>query len=249
MVRRSQILLGLLGIIIIVLLVMMTPLVQTARSAAWSSLIRILASLAKIGPLQIENDVASQMQNLLTENIRLRAEVSDYADLRQQLGSTSFEQLRSIPALIIARPTDTFRTELVLNKGIQNGVTLDSPVVTGGSILIGHITKVFEQSSVLQLLLNPTSNITAEVLEQDNTQGLLRGRAYTSVFLTTIPRDALLLPNMAVVTRASEKIPAGLQIGTIQSVRHEQNEAYQEALVALPYDPDDLKAAVILVKP
>jgi cell shape-determining protein MreC len=104
-------------------------------------------------------------------------------------------------------------------------------------------------TAVCRLLFHPDTSLPAEVLGQDNSRGLLRGQSYTSLALTTVPRDASLKKNQSVVTVADEQTPQGLLIGTIDHINNAKNEAYQEATLSVPYSPDDLRAVTILVAP
>lgn len=249
MSRAGKVLVGILAVAVAALLALQTPLLRAARDAAWRVWVGSVARVAGIGPLQISGDVLTQLQRLQIENIRLRAELHDYETLRRQLGSTSFAAMRAIPALIAARPVDTFRTQAILNRGAGDGVTLHAPVVVQGSVLVGYVTELSEHTAVLQLLLHPATAVAAEVVDAPGGRGLLRGRSYTSLELSTVPRDASVQIGQAVVTAGHDTTPPGLLIGTIDTIRNEKNEAYQEARLTLPYEPEVLEAVVILVAP
>lgn len=231
---------------------MQTPLMAASRAAAWQVWVSTVGRLFSIGSLRLEEDVMSQLSKLRSENIRLRAEVADYASLRRQLGVPAVSDYAAIPAHIVGRPIDTFRTQYILNRGARDGLVLGAPVIVFDSTLVGFVTDLDETAATFQLLIHPATNLTAEVLADDEGEtrgrGLLRGRHYTSTVLTTIPRDVPIQPGQAVVTSAKELlIPGALAIGTIEEVKSLESEAYQEATVRLPYDPDTLTAVHVLV--
>lgn len=249
MARRSVIALSILAVIIAAGLALQTPIMRGLRHFTWDRTVALTAKMAGIGSLKVDNDVLAQLGKLRVENIRLQAEKADYDKLRAQLGSAAFDNLRTIPALAGNRPLDTFRTEIMLNKGVDEGVVLQAPVVVNGSVLIGYITDTAEHSAVCRLLFNPQTSLSAEVLGVDNSRGLLRGQNFTSLALTTIPRDAHLSAGQSVVTVADGQTPAGLLIGAVGKVSNAQNEAYQEIGIRVPYDPDDFRALTVLVAP
>ncbi|MEX1998027.1 MAG: rod shape-determining protein MreC [Candidatus Andersenbacteria bacterium] len=249
MLRRNKIALAIFVATVVILLSLQTPILRKVRGTAWDLWVTTLARVFRISSANIDNDLANQLQTLTAENVRLKSEQSDYIRLREQLGTPAFASFRSIPASITARPLDTYHVEFVLNQGAQHGLTLGAPVVIYGSTLIGFITELHNQSARVQLLLHPATNVTAEVITESNPRGLLTGQHYTSLLLSTIPRDANLAAGQDVVTIAREGLPHGLLIGKINRIEREEDEAYQKAIVALPYDPDYLEAVIVLVEP
>lgn len=249
MVRRSTTALVILTILVVILLALQTPLLRAVRGTLWGTWVKSVARLTTLGPLEIDHTVVDHIQQLRAENIRLHAELNDYHRLRQQLGSPSVDQLRAIPAVVTVAPVDSFRSELLLNRGAAHGLTLGAPVVVNGSMLVGIITELHEQTAVCRLLVHPAMGLPAEVAGIDHARGLSVGRTYTTVNLTTVPRDAALVPAQAVVTTTHEHMPAGLLIGTIATIQNEENEAYQTAHLNLPYDRGQLRAVNVLVAP
>lgn len=249
MKRRSYIAISLLALILLVFLALQTPLLSGIRGVAWRGWLAVVTFVLPVGRLAIDNDVEEQLRVLTTENIRLKAQEQDYTRLRDQLGSPAFASYRSIPAEVAARPLDTFGVSFTINRGAQEGVTLGAPVVVYGSTLLGFITQLHEHTAVVQLLLHPSTNLAVEILNEGNARGLLVGRRYTSLAITTVPRDAQITSSQEVVTVAREGLPHGLRVGTIGTPLREENQAYQEATITLPYDPDDVRAVNVIVEP
>lgn len=243
---------ALLGFVAL-LLFYQTPLMRSARAATWNYVVRNVAAIGGVGQLAVENDAAEQMKRIVAENISLQSQVRDYNRLRAQLGSVTIDALQPIPAAVIGRPADTFRLRLGISRGLADGVTIGAPVVVRGRTLIGFIADADQATATVQLLLHPQTNLTVEVSPDDPDmppgRGLLRGQHYTSLSVSTIPRDVRLTPGQAVVTVASETIPFGLFIGTIGQLYTPENEPYQSADIALPYDPDVIDAVTVLVTP
>jgi len=266
MKRRSKIALIFLGLIIVGLLALQTPLLATIRGQAWRIVIGSVGRVFKVGALDVETSVLDQLQKLQVENVRLRAHEKEYAQLKEQLGSPSFSSLRAIPATVEARTIDTFHSQLIINKGSAEGVTLGAPVVVHGATLVGFITELHEHGGILQLLVHPSTGLSAEVQQEQSPRGLLVGQKFTALKLITIPRDAVLEQGQpvitvahdrelvseagkSVITTAGQNVPAGLLIGHIGTIYRAENEAYQEAIVQLPYDLDQLRAVNVLVLP
>lgn len=249
METRTRFFIGALAFLVAGLLLLQTPLLQTARDATWRTLTSIVAATFSIGDLSIDNDVSEQLQNLTHENIRLKAELKDYQILREQLRSPAKDYLREISALVSARPLNPWRTEVMLNKGASDGVSLAAPVVINGSTLVGFISDLAEHTATLQLLPHPALSMPADIVAETPIRALLKGVTHTGVTLATIPRDAEIYLGQPVVTVGDDQIPAGLLLGNIDKITAPENDAYQSAQLALPYNTDTIKGVIILVKP
>lgn len=250
---QTRFVLGVLIAFVALLLFYQTPLMRRVRVATWEFIVPTVARLAKVGSLSIEPDVAAQLTKLQSENVSLRSQLRDYTHLRDQLGTPNIQSMRTIPAAVLGRPVDTYRSQFIISRGITQGVAIGAPVVVNGTTLIGFITDVSQNISTVQLLLHPQTNLTAEVVPDDGeaqtARGLLRGQHFTSLSVSTIPRDITIAEGQAVVTVANEHIPYGLFIGTVGSVTAFENEPYQAVTVRLSYDADAIDAVNVLVQP
>lgn len=249
MPRRSLIAAITLTTLIVAGLLLQTPLLRHVRSAAWTVWLSAVARVFTIGPFNVSHDVDTQLQELLAENVRLKWEQREFLLLKEQLGNPAYASFRNIPAIVAARPLDTFHSQFTINRGAKDGVTLDAPVVVYGSTLVGFVTELHEHAATVQLLLHPATNLAAQVASDKRPKGLVAGRHFTSLALTTVPRDATLTPGQDVVTVGKEGLPEGLLIGKISFVQSAEDAAYHEAVVSLLFDPDSLRAVNVLVLP
>ena len=253
MKKRNIIALSLLLTLLLFLAFLQTPLMEQFRIRAWEGTVALAGRMFGFNDGDGNETVTKELASLRAENIRLQAELQDYRRLRAQLGSPSFADLRPIPAVVVSRPIDAFHSEFIINKGIRQGISVNSPVVVQGSVLVGFIKEVTEQTATIQLLLHPAAQLTAETVPADEetpiARGLLRSRYYTSLHLTTVPRDVPLTVNQRLVTASKDNVPYGLVVGTIAEVSSPEHEAYQEARIALPYDPDSLDVVSVLAAP
>jgi cell shape-determining protein MreC len=236
------------GIVLVLLLVVggsfLTPPLNGVRNRLWIQWSRLFTP--DEGSITDPHD----SEQLLAENIRLKAELKDYAELRKQLGTPSFADFTAVPAAIIGRPLDTFRSEFIVSKGKNDGVQSGAPVLINGSKLIGFITTVNDDTAICQLLVHPSITQAVEIIGEEGSQppqGLLQGKHYTSLELNTVPRDQTLKKGQAVVSMSKPGlVPSGLFIASIREVIRPENDVYQKALLQLPYDPDYLRAVTIL---
>jgi len=240
-------LIGIVGL----LLIFQMPLLRRVRGITWGFVVAMTGNVFRVGPLTVTNNVEEQMARLVAENARLRVESLDYSRLRQQLGSLAFDDYRGVPAEIRAAPLDSYRTDYVVNRGALDGIVLGAPAVVFGSTLVGMVVELAETTAVVRSLTHPLSQLPAQITEDETvTTGIVRGRSYTSVELTSIPRDVVLAAGQSVVTTSQETIvPAGLFVGTVSTVKADEHTPYQEAFISLPIPLQRVQGVMILVAP
>lgn len=250
--KRTGILIGVLGLLAFALLTFQTPFLKEARHWTWDWWVAFTARVGSIGAISVHPDVMTQLQELRSENTRLTSELRRTERLRLQLGRSSYQNFRVIPAEVAIQPLDTFGSQYFLNRGAADGVTLHAPVVVYGSTLVGFVTELAKHSSVVQMLFHPQTTFPVEVLtnqdEPSPIRGLVQGVHFTSVALTLVPRDRKITAGMPIVTSAQEGVvPFGLVVGAVDDLRSDKQDAYQSAAVKLPYDVGSLEALHILV--
>lgn len=253
MTRRPIFVLGAFGLVMLILLALWTPLLSGVRGWVWGAIVAATARGFEIGAIEVRPDVMDQLARLQADNVRLQAEVARFERLAAQLGTPLYQDFTTLPAVVAARPIDTFRSRYVINRGTRDGVSLDAPVVVNSSTLVGFVVELSAEAAVFQLLLHPETSVAAEVVPREGesnvpARGLVVGAHYTSAWLTTVPRDQKIEGGQSVVTVAREQsLPAGLVLGTIGEIRSEESEAYQRATLELPYDVDQLEAVAVLL--
>ena len=119
----------------------------------------------------------TQYDELVRENERLRAEVDNHrgAEIEYRAGILEYQELLTLNQLLGASsyPSTTaqvqgaspsnFQYTVEIDKGSVDGIAIGMPVVNGGG-LVGKITQVRPNSSVVLLIVDPDFSIGAKVL-------------------------------------------------------------------------------------
>jgi rod shape-determining protein MreC len=185
------------------------------------------------------------------ENDELRAEV---AELRQQLAAQQsdqreVEQLRSLVDLpdeegfpadtrpvtgrVIAQSPTVWYSTVQIDKGRDDGVELDQPVVTGDG-LAGKVTSVTGGTAQVTLITDADSAVSAQVVP-NGTRGIVRPQVGdpNDLLLDFLDKEDEVKEGATVVTSGSTSsrleslFPRGVPIGEVTRVDAEERELYQ----------------------
>jgi rod shape-determining protein MreC len=179
----------------------------------------------------------TQLPSLRDENERLQDEL---AQARNQgaVGVSQLHQLDqlkkllalkqsldppSTAALVIASGVDNSEWTVEINKGSADGIQQNMPVFASAG-LIGHISRVATNASMVRLIIDPNSKVPAR-LDDANTTGLLVGQGEADLKMIGVPPATTVSVNDTVVTSGYrlEGQPTGIDppgrvIGTVSHV-------------------------------
>ena len=158
-----------------------------------------------------------QIEQLRLEQASLAEDARQGQRLEQLLGFQQHYIYRTVSAQVIgASGTDQSRT-LYIDKGSQDGLAPDMPVVTADGI-VGRLRDVFDHKSLVLLVSDPTSGVGV-VLESTRTRGILKGTPFGEVQVINVSPDDRIKPGERIVTSGGDQIfPRGLPVGAVQRV-------------------------------
>ena len=160
------------------------------------------------------------LQSQLSEVATLRAENAEYErilGLGEELG------LDQIGAAVVGESTGNLEWSVVINKGSDDGVVVDMPVV-GAEGLVGRVIEVYQSQAKVMLIIDPESKVTAR-LSATREQGLIVGQREESLRLDLVAPETEIVPGEIVETSGYQLaagfeglFPPGIQIGQVERV-------------------------------
>ncbi len=168
----------------------------------------------------------SDLVGIRDENRRLRLEV---ADLGRQLAETESLQRRvdeleqvlaieppgeldTVAARVLATGPSDFDAIRLIDKGLQDGITVDMPVIDEGG-LVGRVVAVTAGSARIRLITDPTMRVAVRV-ERTGETGILIGRGGGALQLEMFNTNAALIVGDLLVT-ADGRFPAGIPVARV----------------------------------
>ena len=191
---------------------------------------------------QMEKNEADRLKE---ENEQLR----QLLDMKSKLNATKL-----IAADIIMRTPATWKQELTVNVGSQQGVTTSMLVVSGGG-LVGSVENVEDNSTVVNLLTNAenTEKISVKIQHGSNSiYGIIVGYDKEKELLKISQ-----LNNSGDISQGDKVVTGGLgnfnttdiPVGEVVSVTPTNDYLTREVMVKMHADPMNLKVVEIVGNP
>ena len=186
------------------------------------------------------NDNVSELEKLKIENQSLRITLEKYFAWNDQFNniapifSSNTEAL--IYAPVFARYPFSFKDEIIIGKGSNDGVSVNMAVVTQG-VLIGRVKIVKEKYSLVQTVFDSKFELPVR-LGSKGTPALLIGGFVPKI--TLIPRTEHITRGTAVYG-ASLDLPYGIPIGEIGTPLNKEGEIWEEAELQILYKLDSVQ--------
>jgi len=208
----------------------------------------------------------SQADQLRTEVHHLQAEVAQYQTAWEQnqhfaallkldnkIGAAGFSPVTS--QVISKDPTLWYET-IEVNKGSDDGVALNDPVV-GDNGLVGKISLVSATASWVTLITDHTMAVAAIVDDPAGDSGVLEPQVGNpnALLLQSLPRNANVAVGDQVVTAGfkdgalQDLYPAGIPIGTVSSASQSSILSSGEVQVTPAVDLRHLDVVQVLTQP
>ena len=170
---------------------------------------------------------ASDLFSLRDENRRLREEIASLEaeiqatesvrirvrELEALLGVDAPEEIDTIAARVLAIGVSEFDHLRVIDKGSNEGVGLDMPVIEEGG-LVGRVVAVTGNVARVMLITDPTMVIAVRV-ERTGETGVLRGRGSGPMGFEMFDTDAAVIAGDVLVS-ADGRFPAGIKVAVVR---------------------------------
>ncbi len=221
---------------------------QEARLAeAGRSLRAAISAPFRINSVLRENDaLRAQNADLSVEIARLTTTQEENEELEKLLGYAKRQKKTPIAARVLARTPESGTHTILLDRGSDDGVAPDMPVVASDGVLIGKIFKVERTTSVALLLTDTRSRVGASVQNSVRTQGVIQGKRGLSLEMRLIPQNEELTAGDMIITSGIEPLtPRGLLIGRITSVETQEKSPFKTATISSPVAYDRLDVVAI----
>jgi rod shape-determining protein MreC len=141
-----------------------------------------------------------------------------------------YTEHKLIAADIVGKTTTEQRNYATINRGKANGVREGMSCINDAG-LVGIVIGASENYSVLELLINRDTRVSAKVL-RTRVDGVIQWEGENILVLKNVPRSLDVRKYDVIVTSAySSKYPANIVIGRVSTVEDEPNSLFHRIVV------------------
>lgn len=194
------------------------------------------------------HDCRLQVEDKSIGESKIKLLEQENALLREALKFNESTTASSVIARVIGKNIEQTDQTILIDRGTEDGIKIDQPVIVGNGILIGKIIKSETGLSVVRLLNDNASKIGATILSSDRSLGIVEGGYGLSVKMNFIPRNETVKVGDIIVTSGLEQaVPRGLLIGTVTAIENETYRPFQAALLIPGTDLSKLSIISVLI--
>lgn len=196
------------------------------------------------GKLKSLEDLEKENSSLRVENTQLKATNQALRDvehevnrLRHALNYRERSVFKLVPAEVIARDSSTWWKTVTINRGKEDGIDGDMPVVTDEG-LVGKTTTVSTNISVVLLISDENCKVAASI-EGSREQGIVSGERVAAgitplLNLNFLSKQADLKPSQKTFTSGVGGVfPSGIPIGAVKIFRMRELDGQAQLIPAV----------------
>ncbi len=210
-------------------------------------------------------DAKSENKDLKKQNEQLRAQLAAaqtaQRDARQLRGLVGFNESARfpdghdpVPARVIGRSPTVWYSAITIDKGSDQGVHVDQPVVSGAG-LVGRVSDVAPDAARVTLITDHTSGVSAQLVP-DGANGLVKATVGNpnDLILDFVEKGRAVSKGATIVTsgwrssRLESLFPRGIPIGRVARVDSDERELYQRVHVRPFADLRELDMVEVLTR-
>lgn len=181
---------------------------------------------------QSENDLALA----IIDQTKLKLLTEENDKLRQQLNFIDNNHYEAVSANIVSRQ-NLFNVaddaqDIILDKGIRDGLRPGLGVINESGIIIGKIVEVKDYGARACLTTGSDCQLAAALLNDSQTIGLSEGELGLTIKMNFIPQmEAISANDILITSGLGDDIPRGLVIGRVSQVNNQSNEIWQDVTI------------------
>lgn len=266
MSKLNLVFFGLALLVVLLILIVGTPLSRGLQETFFDFASPVLKTGASVTErfgavgqgLKSLEQLEAENRQLLLDNRQFRARLQileglqeENDNLRDALGFVRRTNFRLLAGRVVSRDAATWWNNIRINRGFEDGVEIDMPVITEDG-LVGKVVSVSKSLSTVILISDENCRVGA-LVEGTRERGIIQGRRISSdpqgeLELNFLNKNAEIEPGARVLTAGVEGgvFPPDLVIGTVVSFRTRELDG--QALVRPAVDLSSIKDVFVILR-
>lgn len=198
-------------------------------------------------------DTVEDNRALLEENRTLRAVLTQSDEVRLEnerlrllLDFKETQEIATLPARVIAEDASSWFRTVMIDKGLEHGVTEGMPVVVAEGV-VGRVVRSSPRFSRV-LLITDASSAVASLLQHNRARGVCRGQGEQLVFDFVLRQEEVRVGDRVVTSGMGGVFPKGLVVGNVGSVEKQEFGLFQAIEVVPAVDFSHLEEVLVMLR-
>jgi len=150
--------------------------------------------------------------------------------LRGLLGFREENPFSYVPARVVAHNAYGDLNSVRIDAGTEEGIAAGMPVVTTDG-LVGRVFRASRSTSIVQLLLDRNSRVSAVVQNRGRTRGILAYNKGTCYLTNVSATSEIKVGDVVVSSGAGGVFPRGLRIGTVERLEVDSARLFPDVMI------------------
>ncbi len=193
-----------------------------------------------------------ELDAVTAQNIRLKERLAQLEEARLEnervralVKFAQAQDLESVGARVIGRPTQTWEGSMVIDRGSADGVRTGAPVIAAGG-LVGQVVAVSPWSAKVRLVTDPDSGV-AVVVQRTRAGGVVRGDIEGGLSLEFVDKSRMPRRGDVLITSGLGGVyPKGLVVGEVTDVAAPQADLYPIVAVTSRVALDRIEEVLVI---
>lgn len=198
-------------------------------------------------------DTAEDNRELIEENRSLRAVLTQSDEvrlenerLRRLLDFKEDQEIPTLSARVIAEDASSWFRTVMIDKGLEHGVSEGMPVVVAEGV-VGRVIRSSPRFARV-LLVTDASSAVASLLQRNRARGVCRGQGERLVFDFVLRQEEVQVDDRVVTSGMGGVFPKGLVVGHVSSVERQEFGLFQAIEVIPAVDFSHLEEVLVLLR-
>ena len=203
-------------------------------------------AISEIQNLKKDNEeLKLKVQELLAQLVSLKELRKENEILREALNLNLAKEFDFSLAEVIGK--DVSEDFILINEGIDDGISEGLPVISQQKILVGKINEVYKNYSKVKLISHKESSFDGKIVEKE-ILGQVKGEGNFKILFDLIPREQEIAEGDLVETSAlGGTFPKGLLVGQIKQVKKSDIQPFNQAEISPLLDLGELEIVFIIL--
>lgn len=239
------------------LTVFLSLLMLTANTGRQQKIARSL-TVSIFYPFQFTAHQATRIKNIFAENKKLKEEITNLstkyalleevaAENKRLRGLLGFEKKISytlLPARAVVREPSYIYRSIVISIGKKQGVSKYMPVVNKDGV-IGKITQVMQNISLVQLIRDPSERISV-MIKKNHGVGILETIDSKNFFVQYIKHAEVNNGDTIVTSGLGGIYPKGLNVGIVTGIKDSDDPLFKDVSIKPCVDFEHIEEVFVM---